>query len=242
MSKFNQRGVLLTGASRGLGRALFEQFARAGAKVVGIARGVDELDRAARELRSKGLDAHALAGDIGDIESIYPLAGASQALVGPIEVLIHDASSLGPTPLRPLLDLPCEEFSRVLDVNLLGPFRLTKAIVGSMVVRGRGVVVAVSSDAAVNAYPNWGAYGVSKAALDHLSRSWAAELHGTGVSVVSVDPGEMDTAMHRAALPDADPATLARPEDVARRLIAWLEQVGPEQSGVRVNAADWSST
>jgi NAD(P)-dependent dehydrogenase (short-subunit alcohol dehydrogenase family) len=241
MTKFNQRGVLLTGASQGLGSALFEQLARAGARVVGIARGIAELDRAARGLRAEGLEAHALAGDIGDIESIYPLAGASQALVGPIDVLVHNASSLGPTPLGPLLDLPCVEFSRVLDVNLMGPFRLTKAIVGGMVVRGRGLVVSISSDAAVNAYPHWGAYGVSKAALDHLSRSWAAELHGTGVSVVSVDPGEMDTAMHRAALPDADPATLARPSDVARRLIAWLEDVGPERSGVRVSAADWSS-
>jgi NAD(P)-dependent dehydrogenase (short-subunit alcohol dehydrogenase family) len=241
MSKFDHSGVLLTGASQGLGRALFEQLARAGARVVGVARGVDELDRAARSLRAEGLAAHALAGDIGDIESIYPLAGAAQALVGPIDVLIHDASTLGPTPLGPLLDVPCEAFSRVLDVNLLGPFRLTKAIVGNMVVRGRGLVVAISSDAAISAYPNWGPYGVSKAALDHLSRSWAAELRGTGVNVVSVDPGEMDTAMHRAALPDADPTALARPADVARRMIAWLEGMGPERSGARVSSADWSS-
>jgi NAD(P)-dependent dehydrogenase (short-subunit alcohol dehydrogenase family) len=230
---------LITGAGRGLGRALFEQLARAGARVVGVARTTGELERAARALRAEGLEAHALGGDVGDIESIYPLAGASQALVGPIDVLVHNASSLGPTPLGPLIDLPCEEFSRVLDVNLLGPFRLTKAIVGGMLVRGQGIVLTISSDAAINAYPNWGPYGVSKAALDHLSRSWAAELSGSGVSVVSVDPGEMDTHMHRAAIPDADPATLARPADVARELIAWLERVGPDQSGVRVSAADW---
>jgi NAD(P)-dependent dehydrogenase (short-subunit alcohol dehydrogenase family) len=241
VSKFNQRGVLITGAGRGLGRALFEQLAHAGARVVGVARSIDELERAARALRAERLEAHALAGDIGDIESIYPLAGASQALVGPIDMLVHNASSLGPTPLGPLIDLPCEEFSRVLDVNLLGPFRLTKAMVGGMLVRGHGIVLTISSDAAVNAYPNWGPYGVSKAALDHLSRSWAAELRGSGVSVVSVDPGEMDTDMHRAAIPDADPATLARPADVARQLIAWLERIGPEQSGVRASAAEWSA-
>jgi NAD(P)-dependent dehydrogenase (short-subunit alcohol dehydrogenase family) len=242
VSKFNQRGVLITGASRGLGRALFEQFARAGARVVGVARGADELERAAHALRAEGLEAYALAGDVGDTEAIYPLAGASQALIGPIEVLVHNASSLGPTPLGPLIDLPCEEFSRLLDVNLLGPFRLTKAVVGGMLVRGQGIVVSISSDAAVGAYPNWGAYGVSKAALDHLSRSWAGELAGSGVSMISVDPGEMDTDMHRAAIPEADPATLARPVDVARQLIAWLERLDPERSGLRVGPADWSAS
>jgi len=241
MSRFNQRGALITGASRGLGRALFEQLARSGARVVGVARHSDDLERAARGLRAEGLEAHALAADVGDIASIYPLAGASQALVGPIELLVHDASTLGPTPLAPLLDLPCEEFLRVLQVNLLGPFRLTRAIVGGMVVRGSGIVASISSDAAVSAYPHWGAYGVSKAALDHLSRSWAAELRGTGVSAVSIDPGEMDTDMHRDALPDADPATLARPVDVARRIISGLERLSPDQSGARVIASDWSA-
>lgn len=241
MFKFSQRGVLITGASRGLGRALFEQLARAGARVIGVARNTDELERAARGLRAEGLVAHALAFDVGDVEAIYPIAGASQALVGPIDVLVHNASSLGPTPLGPLLDLPCEEFARVLEVNLLGPFRLTRAIVGGMLVRGAGLVVSISSDAALNAYPKWGAYGVSKAALDHLGRSWAAELRDTGVSVVSIDPGEMDTDMHRQAIPDADPQTLARPSHVAEQLLAWLEGVGPKQSGVRVSAADWSA-
>src|SRR5688572_16952299 len=154
MTDFNRRRVLITGASRGLGRALFDQLARAGAQVVGVARHGAALEAAARELRQIGHVAHALEGDIGDIDSIYPLAGASQALVGPIDVLVHNASSLGPTPLGPLLDLPCEDFARVLGVNLLGPFRLTKAIVGGMLVRGTGTIVMISSDAAVSAYPN----------------------------------------------------------------------------------------
>lgn len=238
MSKFSERGVLITGASRGLGRALFEQLARDGASVVGVARDTSELEPAALSLREQGLVAHALAADVGDLDAIYPIAGASQALVGPIELLVHNASSLGPTPLGPLLDLPCEDFARVLEVNLLGPFRLSQAIVGGMLVRGSGVVVSISSDAALNAYPNWGAYGVSKAALDHLSRSWAAELRGSGVTFASIDPGEMDTEMHRQALPDADPATLARPEQVSRRLLAWLERVRPDQSGERTVVAD----
>jgi NAD(P)-dependent dehydrogenase (short-subunit alcohol dehydrogenase family) len=121
----------------------------------------------------------------------------------------------------------------VLEVNLLGPFRLSKAVLGNMLVRGAGLVVHVSSDAATSAYPGWGAYGVSKAALDHLGRIWAAELEGSGVSFVSLDPGEMDTEMHRAALPDADPATLARPADVAARIVRWLGRDAPLPSGQR---------
>jgi NAD(P)-dependent dehydrogenase (short-subunit alcohol dehydrogenase family) len=239
MTQFQGRGVLITGASRGLGRALFERFATVGAQVVGVARDEAGLAEYARVLRSRGHVAHALSADVGDPHAIYPLAGAAQALVGPIDILIQNASSLGPTPLRPLLDTECEDFAKVLGVNLLGPFRLGKAIVGGMLIRGRGTVVSISSDAAATAYAHWGAYGVSKAALDHLSRSWAAELQGTGVRFVSVDPGEMDTEMHRAALPDADPTSLARPAEVAASMLDWISQLQADDSGRRVAIADW---
>ncbi len=239
MTGFEDRGVLVTGASQGLGRAIFGELARAGARVVGVARGAAALSAAAEELRRAGYDAHALAADVGDVHAIYPLAGSAQALVGPIDVLVHDASTLGPTPLRPLLDTECEDFSRVLEVNLLGPFRLTRAIVGGMIVRGRGIVASISSDAAINAYPSWGPYGASKAALDHLTRTWAAELEGTGVIAVSIDPGEMDTEMHRAALPDADPATLDSPATVGASIAAGLRGLTPRDNGRRVLASEW---
>jgi NAD(P)-dependent dehydrogenase (short-subunit alcohol dehydrogenase family) len=92
-----------------------------------------------------------------------------------------------------------------------------------MVLRGSGLVAHVTSDAATNAYPKWGAYGASKAALDHLMRIFAAELDGTGVKFVGFDPGEMDTKMHRDAIPDADPSTLQRPEDVAKKFAGLIE-------------------
>lgn len=233
---FRDRSVLVTGASRGLGRALLGEFARAGARVVGVARDRDGIEQVAEELRTQGHVAHGLAADLGEKRDIYPIAGSAAALVGPIDVLVHNASSLGPTPLPLLLDTSCEDFAHVLEVNLLGPFRLSKAIAGNMLLRGQGTVLHISSDAASNAYPRWGAYGVSKAALDHLSRTWAAELSGSGVRFLSIDPGEMNTAMHAAALPDADPATLARPADVAARIVRWLAH-GNAESGTRREAA-----
>jgi NAD(P)-dependent dehydrogenase (short-subunit alcohol dehydrogenase family) len=108
---------------------------------------------------------------------------------------------------------------RALAVNLVGAFRLTKAIAGSMVLGGAGTIVNVTSDAATEAYERWGAYGASKAALEQLGRVWAAELAGTGVRVLTVDPGEMDTRMHADAIPDADRAELAAPARVAERIL-----------------------
>ena len=110
-------------------------------------------------------------------------------------------STLGPTPLRLLLDTECEDLAGVLETNLVGPFRLTKVLAGAMAIRGAGTIVHISSDAAVEPYPRWGAYGISKAAQDHLSRILAAELDGTGVRILAVDPGEVDTVMHAAAMP-----------------------------------------
>ena len=214
--------VLVTGASRGLGAALGRRLGRAGARLALVARGGEALEAVAREIRDAGGEAHALAGDVGDKRDAHRLAGAAMALVGPLDVVVHNASTLGAVPLRLLLETDCEDLERVLAVNLVGPFRLTKIVAGAMALRRRGLVVHVSSDAAVAAYPRWGAYGVSKAAQDHLGRVLAAELEGTGVRVVSVDPGEMNTRMHADAIPDADPATLADPDAVASRLAALI--------------------
>src|SRR6267378_6295491 len=152
------KGALVTGASKGLGAALAEELARQGARVALVARGADELARVAARIRASGGEAHALPADVADKRAAHVVAGAAAALVGPIELLVHNASTLGPVPLRPLLDTDCEDLDRVLEVNLVGPFRLTKSVAGAMALRGSGLVVHVSSDAAVAAYPRWGAY------------------------------------------------------------------------------------
>ncbi|MCB9593656.1 MAG: SDR family oxidoreductase [Sandaracinaceae bacterium] len=234
-----KKSVLITGGSRGLGRALSEALAARGHRVVMVARTEGPLLDAARAIREGGGDAHALVADVGEPGAAARIAGAAAAMVGPIDAVVHNASTLGPVPLKPLVETTDEELEEALAVNLVGAFRLTRAVVGSMVARGAGLILHVSSDASVEAYPAWGAYGVSKAGLDHLSRIWAAELDGTGVRVLAVDPGEMDTTMHADAIPDADPATLARPADVAARLVTLIEQA-PAPSGARVVAATLS--
>jgi NAD(P)-dependent dehydrogenase (short-subunit alcohol dehydrogenase family) len=221
------RAALVTGGSRGLGAALGRELARAGARVVLVARGAAELEKVAADIRAEGGQAHALPGDVGSKRDIHRLSGAATALVGPIEVLVHNASTLGPTPLRLLLDTECEDLEHVLQVNLVGPFRLTRALAGGMALRGQGLVVHVTSDAGSTPYPRWGAYGVSKAALDQLGRIWDAELSALGVRFLTVDPGEMDTAMHAEAMPDADRSTLAPPADVARRVLERIRSLPP---------------
>jgi NAD(P)-dependent dehydrogenase (short-subunit alcohol dehydrogenase family) len=225
--------ALITGASRGLGEALARALAARGVRLALVAREPDALEKVAREIREAGGVAHALPGDIGDKQAVYALAGTAARVVGPIDILVHNASTLGPVPLLPLGDTDCEDVSRALEVNVVGPFRLTKAVVGGMVLRRRGLVVLISSDAAVMPYAGWGAYGTSKAALEQMGRIWAAELDGTGVNVTIIDPGEMDTRMHADAMPDADRTQLSDPRRVALALAGEIERGLP--SGQRVS-------
>lgn len=231
------KAVLVTGGGRGLGAALGRELAARGARVVLTARSRDELEATVAAIRAAGGEAHGLVSDQGDKAAVYPLVGAAAALVGPIDALVLNASTLGPTPLRELTETECEDLQQVLETNLVGPFRLVRAVVGSMVLRDQGLVVAISSDAAVEAYPGWGAYSVSKAGLDHLLRVWAAELAETRVRFLSVDPGEMDTAMHAEAMPEADRTQLARPAEVAVRIVDLLAASDRLASGARVLAS-----
>jgi NAD(P)-dependent dehydrogenase (short-subunit alcohol dehydrogenase family) len=211
--------ALITGASRGLGRALALAFAREGAGLAICARGMDDLEEVARRCRERGAEVLAVPADVAVEADRERLVTLALAHFGHVDILVNNASTLGPTPLPLLADTDPTAFDQVVATNLSAPFRLARALVGGMLLRGSGLIVNVSSDAAVNGYPGWGAYSAAKAGLDGLSRVWAAELAGSGVTVVSVDPGDMDTEMHRAALPEDDPAGLTRPEDVAEAFV-----------------------
>ncbi|HYG82158.1 MAG TPA: SDR family oxidoreductase [Pyrinomonadaceae bacterium] len=231
--------VAVTGGTSGLGLALVRELAGRGARVAFVARNASRVRAVARAHAG----AHGIAGDVSGKEDIYPIAVQIAGELGGLDVLVNNASDLGPVPLAMLSDTECEDFERAFQTNVTGPFRLTKALMGALASsarEGRGAVVLnVSSDAAVNAYPTWGAYGASKAALAHLTRIWDEEHRADGVRFLSLDPGDMDTPMHAAAIPDADPAGLKRPEDAARELLAAIAALLPERdpSGTREAAS-----
>jgi NAD(P)-dependent dehydrogenase (short-subunit alcohol dehydrogenase family) len=231
--------ALVTGASRGLGAALGRALAARGVRVALVARGRQPLEETVAQIRAAGGDAHAIVADVGDKHAVHGIAATAAQLVGPVDLLVHNASTLGQVPLRPLMDTDCEALERALEVNVVGPLRLTKLVAASMLLRGQGLVIHVTSDASIQAYPGWGAYGVSKAALDHLGRILAIELEGTGVRVVSVDPGEMNTRMHAEAMPEADPNALCDPAIVAVRLLRLAAGVERLPNGARVEASHW---
>ena len=216
----NLRGlrVAVTGGTSGLGLALVRRLVGGGAQVAFVARTAGTVERIADETGACGI-----VGDVGRKEDIYPVALQVTANLGGLDALINGASTLGPTPLVPLADTECEDFEQALAVNVLGPFRLTKALFGALAAsaqEGRGVVVInISSDAALNAYSGWGAYGSSKAALHHLTAIWAEEAKAEGIAFLSLDPGDMDTPLHALAVPDSDPSTLRRPEDAAAEIV-----------------------
>ncbi|ADB73312.1 SDR family NAD(P)-dependent oxidoreductase [Geodermatophilus obscurus] len=196
--------ALVTGASRGLGAALAEALNRRGWRLVVDGRDPDRLAAGVAALPRPDL-VTAVAGDVADPAHRAALAAA---VPGRLDLLVNNASELGPTPLPRLAELPPTALERVLAVNTVAPLALVQAVLPALE-RARGVVLDVSSDAAVEAYEGWGGYGASKAALDRLSAVLAVE--HPGLRVYAVDPGDMATDMHRAA----DPGATGLPEPAA---------------------------
>ena len=220
--------VAVTGGTSGLGRALVEAFAGRGDAVAFVGRDAARVRATAAAVGGS----HGIVGDVAKKTDAHPIALQIGGALGGLDVLVHNASSLGPVPLALLADTECEDFELALATNVLGPFRLTKALLGllaasareSREARERAVVVHVTSDAGSTPYAGWGAYGASKAALAQLGRIWHEELAPHGIAVIDIDPGDMDTPLHAAAVPDADPATLKRPRDAARELIERIDR------------------
>jgi NAD(P)-dependent dehydrogenase (short-subunit alcohol dehydrogenase family) len=224
MSKRNgnepARVALITGASRGLGNVLATFLARQGYRLIVTARRAADLEAAARRLEAEGTEVVALPGDVTDAAHRLRLVDAARAW-GRLDLLVNNASELGPSPLPQLAEYPLDVLARVFQVNVVAPVGLVQVALPLLRDSGGGLVVNISSDAAVGAYRSWGGYGASKAALDLVSRTLAEELRPEGIGVVSVDPGDMRTAMHQAAYPGEDISDRPLP-DVTLPFWAWL--------------------
>jgi len=201
--------ILITGASKGLGLALARQLAWRGHPLVINARREDALNMAQREL-AKSTNVLAVPGDVSEVAE--EIAIQAIARFGRVDVLINNASELGPSPMPRLMDHEWESLLRIFRVNVVAPIHLMQLLKPKLVVN-------ITSDAGANAYPGWGGYGSSKAALNHASRILEAE----GVRVLLIDPGDMNTEMHALAEPGVDLSHLPSPDDVAPAILAQLE-------------------
>jgi NAD(P)-dependent dehydrogenase (short-subunit alcohol dehydrogenase family) len=203
--------ALITGASAGLGLEISSLFARQGIPLILTARGAAPLGAAAAEL-GRSTEVLAIAGDVADRDHADRLVRLGLERFGRIDILINNASTIGPSPMPALEAYAPDDFARVLQVNVIAPLTLIQRVLPGMRERGAGTIVNVTSDAAVQAYPGWGGYGASKAALEHLSKVLAEELAGTDIRVYVVDPGDMNTQLHRDAEPGVDLSHLPGPE------------------------------
>lgn len=234
MTELRERVVLITGGSRGLGAALAEAFGRAGARVAVCGRDPEALRRVEADVRRTGAECFASPVDVTDAESVRSWVGEAERRWGAAAVLVNNASVLGPRAA--LREYPLAEWRQTLDVNLTGTFIVTQAALPGMVRRGGGSIVNVSSGAAIPPRASWGAYAISKLAVEGLTQNLAREMEGTGVRVNAVDPGAMRTGMRADAYPEEDPASV-KPASAAADVFLWLASDASRQvSGERFQA------
>jgi NAD(P)-dependent dehydrogenase (short-subunit alcohol dehydrogenase family) len=213
--------AVVTGASQGLGLALTRRLAADGWHSIVDARHGDALSAALADLTAGRVTA--LSGDVADPGHRHALA-AAVAEAGRLDLLVHNASELGPSPLPPLATHPLDVLERVYQVNVLAPLALTQLLLEPLRASG-GALIAMSSDAAVEAYPGWGGYGSAKAALDQLVAVLAAE--NPDLHIYSVDPGDMNTAMHQRAFPGEDISDRPSPDGIVPALLRLARQELP---------------
>jgi NAD(P)-dependent dehydrogenase (short-subunit alcohol dehydrogenase family) len=232
--------VMITGASKGLGKALALAFAKQGVILAICARGLEDLNLVKEEALSLGADkVLAVSADISVARDVECFVATAEDAFGHIDVLINNASMLGLSPMPYLLDYPEEDFAEVLRVNTVGTFLVTRRVISGMLQKGSGSVINLTSDAGNVGYAGWGAYGISKFAVEGMTQTWAAEVEGTGVRVNMVDPGEMDTEMHALAVPDCD-YELGDPNDSVDVFLYLASAEAQQINGQRFHAQEFT--
>jgi len=247
MNRLNGKYILITGASQGLGRQLAIDFAREGAAGIAIvARRAEALKKVRKSIEQIGPETRVLEidADLSDEENIERVVATTLSeFNGRLDVLVNNASEIGPTPLPYLLDYPLDDFRSVMNTNLIAPFLIIKKVLPAMIESG-GSIINVTSDAGRTGYPGWGAYGISKFGLEGMSQTWAAELQDSVVRVNYVDPGEMNTEMHRMAEPEEDPSQWADPAEVTEVFVYLASDESRHINGKRFEAQEenWGQT
>ncbi|GLI93540.1 SDR family NAD(P)-dependent oxidoreductase [Methylocystis echinoides] len=214
------RIALVTGASRGIGRALALELARGGAHVIALARTQGALEELDDAIQALGSTATLVPCDITDFDALDRLGAAIFQRWGKLDVFVGNAGVLG--PLSPLAHVDIKDWNRLMAVNVTANWRLIRSLDPLLRASDAGRVAFVTSSAAYKAQPYWGAYGASKAALETMARTYAAETHDSGVTVMIVNPGRMRTRMRAQAMPGEDPMTLPTPEDFAKKCLPLL--------------------
>jgi NAD(P)-dependent dehydrogenase (short-subunit alcohol dehydrogenase family) len=239
MNRLARKYALITGGSQGLGRQLAINFVKEGAAGICIvARRSEFLD----EVRNRLIEINpkvkviTISADLSRQEDIERVVAITlQDFNSRLDILVNNASTIGPSPMPYLLDYPVEDFKYVINTNLIAPFLLIKKVLPAMIENG-GSIINVTSDAGSTGYPGWGAYGISKFGVEGMSQTWASELQGIGVRVNYVDPGNMNTGMHRAAEPDEDPRQWADPAEITEVFVYLASDESKNINGKRFRA------
>ncbi|WP_338083518.1 SDR family oxidoreductase [Fictibacillus nanhaiensis] len=230
--------VMITGASKGLGKALSLYFAKEGFNLAICARNETAIEEVQKEAEQLGADVLALSADMSKTKDVERFVALTEEYYGKIDVLINNASILGPSPMPFLLDYPEQDFEEVLRVNTIGPFLVTRRVLPVMLQKQQGSIINITSEAGATGYAGWGAYGISKFALEGLTETWADEVSESGVRVNMVDPGEMDTDMHALAVPDRD-YEIAKPEEITAVFGYLASDASKDVTGKRFQAHEF---
>lgn len=231
------KSAFVTGGSRGIGRAVAEAYSRAGAKVYICGRHAPAVEQAVAELRRAGGEADGCAGDIGDAEEAARMVGTALHRLGAIDVLVNNASVLGPR--LPIAEYPVAAWEDVIRVNLHGLFFVTRAALPPMLARGSGSIINVTSGVGRMGKARWGAYAASKAAVENFTQVLADEVGLQGIRVNAVNPAATRTQMRADAYPEEDPSTLPAPADITPVFLYLASDESAKITGRSLDARDW---
>jgi len=229
--------ALVTGGSRGIGRAVAATYVRAGARVYICGRNKEDLDTALRELQASGGEVDGETADVGSVEDVKRVVRSASRRFGTIDVLVNNASIVGPRVT--MVEYPDPAWEEVLRINLSGVFFLCREVLPLMLAKRSGSIINVTSGVGRQGKARWGAYAVSKAGLECLTQVLADEVKDSGIRVNAVNPAATRTAMRAHAYPEEDPQTLPEPDAIVGIFLYLASEASAAVSGRSLDARDW---